>query len=310
MAHLFVKESQFIFENEEGERVLLDCTDKLANKSRVSMHRLPGQSHPIIPEILIDLFQKLQAEEGDHAALFGTLCVLLTARLIRSAKPVRLLEYGSGQGNLSVYLAQLLGTFHEKSSLVCAYDAIELEWMERISHIEHPPELTYLAADFGNSGLQKKSFDIVVLNGSADFPQPYDVLKDAVSLVKTDGVIFCYSDDTPLLESVFKLFFATRDEYEFTPSHKIMKIMVAEAAQCSWEEAGAADLLAAVREDLAKAAEMPADGSCRHGECVQMLEQLQKDIHIAVEQGETELKIQLLAEKERLLNGLIQTPDE
>lgn len=220
MSSFTIKGSRFIFKDSERERVLLDCTD-----------RLPERDDPTIREVLLDLIRKQQKEAADLAGPFGVLDALLTAHLIRSAKPVKLLEYGSGQGELSVHLARLLGTFHEESTLVCAYDTIELEWMERISHVEHLPRLNFLACDFGNSGLQTNSFDIVVLNGLTDFPQPYDVLKDAVSLAKTDGTLFCYSHDTPLLESVFKLFFETRDEYELTPSRKIM---VAEAAQCSW----------------------------------------------------------------------------
>lgn len=301
MGSLSIERSQVTFEDTRGERVLLDCTDLLANKSRVSMHRLLEQTHPTIPEILTELILGQQTEDDDFTVPFGTLDTLLTARLIRSAKPVRVLEYGSGRGELSVHLAKLLGMFHERSSLVCAYDTIELEWMERISHIEKLPVLSFLAADFGNSGLQKNSFDVVVLNGLADFINPYDVLKDAVSLMKTDGMLFCYNHDTPLLESVFKLFFETRDEYEINPT---CKVMAAEASQCSWREAvDVSGLLAAVRKDLARAAEI--DGSCEHGQCVRMLEQLQKDICVAVEQGETALKIQLLAEKERLLTSLI-----
>lgn len=304
MGNLSAEESRFVFEDAGGKRILLDCSDPLANKSRISMNRLQGQTHPIIMDVLWGLIQEQVKENGIVLAMpFGVLDILLVSRLIRSSKPIRLLEYGSGQGELSAQLAQLLGMFHEKSSLVCAYDTIDLEWMERISHIEKPPVISFLACDFGNSGLQENSFDIVVLNGLADFPQPYDVLKDAVSLVKPDGTVFCHSYNTPLLESTFKLFFEKREEYEIIPSYKIM---VAEAAQCSWREANVPDLTVKAQKDLARAAEISTNSSYRHEDCVQMLETLQKDIHAAVEQGEPALKIQLLAEKERLLNRLIQ----
>lgn len=305
MSSLSIKGRRFVFEDAEGERVLLDCSDFRSNKSRISMHRLQGQTHPVIPEILWGLIQKQQAEADELALPLGVLDILLVARLIRSSGPVRLLEYGSGQGALSVHLAQLLGMFHEKSSLVCVYDTIELEWMERISHVEHVPALSFLACDFGHSGLQKQSFDIVVLNGLTDFPQPYDVVKDAVSLVKTDGILFCYSHGTPLLESVFKLFFENRDEYEIAPSRKVM---AAEASQCSWQETDVPDLAVTVENDLARAAELLADDLCGHESRVQMLERLQEDLRSAVEQGETTLKIQLLAAKEQLLNSLIMEP--
>lgn len=305
MASLVFKNNRFIFEDTGGERVLLDCADLLANKSRISMHRLPGQPHPIIPELLAGAIQKQREENSRFELPFGVLDALLISRLIRSSGPVRLLEYGSGQGELSVHLARLLGAFHEKSSLVCAYDTIELEWMERISLIEETlPAISFLACDFGESGLRERSFDMVVLNGLAGFPQPHDVLKDAVSLVKPGGTLFCLCDDAPLLESVFKLFFETREEYRITP---FCSVMVAGASQSSWQEADAPDLAAKAREDLARTAEMLEGGPLKREECAELLEQLKKDVRAAVEQGETELKIQLLAEKERLLTRFIQS---
>ena len=302
MSSLSINGAGCVFMDAEGERTLLDCTNFLANKSRVSMHRLPGQPHPIIPEILWGLIQKLRTEADELTIPFGVLDSLLTARLIRSSKPVRLLEYGSGQGALSAHLAQLLGTFHEKSSLVCAYDTIELEWMDRISHVEHPPALSFLACDFGHSGLQEQSFDIVVLNGLADFPQPYDVVKEATSLVKADGLLLCYIQDTPLLESTFKLFFEDREEYEFSPSCKVMS---SGASQCSWRETDVPDLAVTVEDDFAKAAELSADSG--HEACARMLDQLQEDLRAAVEQGEAALKIQLLAVKEQLLENITRS---
>ena len=302
MSSLSIARDRFVFQDAGSERLLLDCNDFLANKSRVSMDRLPGQTHPVIPEILLNLFQKQRKETEELTLPFGMLDVLLVARLIRSAKPVKLLEYGSGQGELSVHLAQLLGIFHDKSSLVCVCDAIDLEWMSRISQVEPVPALSFLACDFGNSGLQRQSFDIVVLNGLTQFPQPPDVLKDAVSLVKPDGAIFCYSHDTPLLESAFQQFFKTWEEYELTPSQKVM---TAEASQCSWQEESVPNLAAAAQKDLDRAAEILEADPFRREDCVKVLEQLQKDIRDAVELGEPLLKIQLLAVKERLLDALV-----
>lgn len=303
MAALITEGSRFVFKDARGERVLLNCADPLANKSRVSMLRKPGETHSIISEILTELIQKQRAENNDLALPFGVLDILLVAHLIRSAKPVKLLEYGSDRGKLSVHLAQLLGTFHEKSSLVCVCDTIESELMERISRVEKHPVISILSCGFGNSGLQKDSFDIVVLNGLADFPQPCDVLRDAVSLVKSDGTLFCYSYNTPLLESTFKLFFENREEYEISPS---CTVMAAEASQCSWRDTDVSNLAVEAQKNLAKAAEISESGLYRHEDCVRMLELLQKEILAAVQQGEAELKIQLLAEKERLLNLLIR----
>ena len=84
MASLNVRGPRFSFEGPEGETLLLDCDNYLSNKSRVSMHRMPEQNFPTIPEILMGLIQRQQNEEEPFALPFGLMDVLLASRLIRS----------------------------------------------------------------------------------------------------------------------------------------------------------------------------------------------------------------------------------
>lgn len=300
MASLNVCGGRFSYEGPEGETVLLDCSDLLSNKSRISMHRLPGQNHSIIPEILLRLIQKQQGGKDRFTLPFGLIDVLLTSRLIRSASPVKVLEYGSGQGELSVHLAELLGRFHEESTLTCAYDTIELEWMERISQIEHLPKLSFLAGDFGKLGLETGSFDVVVINGLADFALPYEVISDAVRLVKDSGTLICCVSSAPLLESTFKLFFKNREEYPITP---FVNVMLAERRDCCWYERESIDISAQAERDLAEAKELNLS-TVKRKELIKLIGQLQKDLQETASAGETELKIRLLDEKEALIDRL------
>lgn len=300
MASLNVRGPRFSYEGPEGETVLLDCSKLLSNKSRISMHRLPGQNHPIIPEILLRLIQKQQGEENQFTLPFGLIDVLLTSRLIRSAEPVNLLEYGSGQGELSAHLAELLGVFHEESSLVCAYDTIEPAWMERISHVEHLPKLSFLAGDFGRLGLETGSFDVVVINGLADFALPYKVISDAVRLVKGGGTLICYANGAPLLESTFKLFFEACEEYPITP---FVNVMLAGKRDCCWRERESADYSAQAERGFAEVKALNLSAAKRK-ELIKLIVRLQKDLQEAARVGETELKIRLLDEKEALIDRL------
>lgn len=297
MASLNVRGPRFSFEGPEGETLLLDCDNYLSNKSRVSMHRMPEQNFPTIPEILMGLIQRQQNEEEPFALPFGLMDVLLASRLIRSAKPVKLLEYGSGRGELSVHLAELLGAFHEESSLVCAYDAIEPAWTERISRVERLPKLSFLAGDFGALGLQEGGFDFVVLNGLADFVCPHEVLTDAMRLVKSTGTLICYASSAPLLESTFKLFFETREEYPLSPS---VSVMLARAEDCCRQKQESPDLAAQVERDIAEAKALAAE----KGGLAEALRRLQDSLQTAVLAGETELKVRLLDEKEALIDRL------
>lgn len=299
MVSLNLNNGSVAFTGLEGTVVLLDSEKPLENKSRVSMHRLADQKHPIISDILLKLIQRQQEEEADLAVPFGLLDALLTVRLIRSSKPVRVLEYGSGQGELSAHLAELLGTFHEESMLVCAHDTIELEWMERISHVEHLPKLSFLAGDFGALGLQSNSFHMVVLNGRTDFQNPYEVVADALRLVRKDGVIFCYTDDCPLLESVFKLFFELREEFVLQPSQKIL---LADVENVCWQAVEPPHIDVNETGKLVKK-------SIRSGRkaALSAMEVLKNNVDAVARMGEADKKIQLLEQKEKLLEYITRS---
>ena len=299
MVSLNLNNGSVAFTGLEGTVVLLDSEKPLENKSRVSMRRLADQKHPIISDILLKLIQRQQEEEADLAVPFGLLDALLTVRLIRSSKPVRVLEYGSGQGELSAHLAELLGTFHEESMLVCAHDTIELEWMERISHVEHLPKLSFLAGDFGALGLQSNGFHMVVLNGRTDFQNPSEVVADALRLVRKDGVIFCYTNDCPLLESVFKLFFELREEFVLQPSQKIL---LADVENVCWQAVEPPHIDVNETGKLVKK-------SIRSGRkaALSAMEVLKSNVDAVARMGEADKKIQLLEQKEKLLEYITRS---
>ena len=222
MGNLFYNDSRFVYEDQGGEsRILLDCGCYLANKSRVPMHRLPGMEYLTIPDLLLGLLEKEKGHGEDLEFSAALLDILLASRLIKTSSPVNVLEYGSANGSLSFHLAEVLGSFHEDSVLVCAYDTIEPEWMERMAQIQHLPKLSYFAGDFGQLKLSEKYFDIVVINGMVNYLQPEEVINDALRLVTKDGILICYSEEAALLESTFKLYFEQREEYEITPYRKV-----------------------------------------------------------------------------------------
>lgn len=226
MNSLVYRENKFIYTGAGGEKTLLDCRDYLSNKSRVSLHRLPGQDFLTVPELLVGLIQQEQRGGTGLEFPFGLIDTLIAARLVRTSQPVRVLEYGCADGKLSGHLAKILGAFHEESVLVCAYDTMDelwMQWMERIAALEKLPKISYLAGDYGCLHLQKDYFDIVLINGGmVHFTDPQSVIADALSLAAEGGMILCYADDSPLLESVFKLYFETREEYEISPVSRVL----------------------------------------------------------------------------------------
>ena len=299
MGNLFYNDSRFVYEDQGGEsRILLDCGCYLANKSRVPMHRLPGMEYLTIPDLLLGLLEKEKGHGEDLEFSAALLDILLASRLIKTSSPVNVLEYGSANGSLSFHLAEVLGSFHEDSVLVCAYDTIEPEWMERMAQIQHLPKLSYFAGDFGQLKLSEKYFDIVVINGMVNYLQPEEVINDALRLVTKDGILICYSEEAALLESTFKLYFEQREEYEITPCRKVL---LAKAKDKCWQNASEQNLYSRVQEDLEKAKTLLLQKQPSKKELSETSECLKKDIQSAVAAGKTDLKIRLIECRQEVL---------
>ena len=88
MGRVIVQNNAFCFIEENGEYVLLDCNNFLANKSRMPMHSLEGGE--TIPGILLGLLK--QQEEKPMEYLLAD--ILLTANFIQSPLPVSVLDMG------------------------------------------------------------------------------------------------------------------------------------------------------------------------------------------------------------------------
>lgn len=303
MRGVFYRNSRFVYEGKEGEQTLLNCGDYLSNKSRIPMHRFPGQKNLIIADLLNILIERERKEGNNIEVSLGLILidVLLVKYLIQTSQPIRVLEYGSGQGKLSCHLAELLGEFHEESILVCAYDTIEPEWMEQISKVERLPKVSFFAGDYGDLQLREDFFDIVIINGTVNYAEPYQVISDVIHLAKENAVIFCYTNNTPLLESVFQLFFERREEYEIIPSSKVM---LAEIKDKSWDIHENIDFSEKSLEDIKRAKSICLSKETEKHMYLSMLDTLKQDIKDAIQNGNINLKLQLQEQKECLLRCL------
>ncbi|MBQ6886537.1 MAG: class I SAM-dependent methyltransferase [Lachnospiraceae bacterium] len=232
MGKLIVENNAFIYVEKEEKKVLLDCRDYLSNKSRIPMHSftddltIPGlllqlfKSHPQLCEGAVDYNDSLECLLMD---------VLLVSHLIKSPNPVRVLEIGCENGILSYHLAMILGLFNENSSLCCVCNTIgnnsDNRWLDKISLVEFMPRISMLAADYDETNLESKHFDIVIINGTSCFMEPLAMIEEAMRLVKDAGRVICYVNQQPLLESSFKMQFEKREEYFLTAQTTIMVVV-------------------------------------------------------------------------------------
>lgn len=318
MGSFILADNRFVFEQQDRTQLLLDMNDFLSNKSRISFHRYPGQDHPILSDLLLRLLEKAKSNSEEMTLPVIMTDTLLAARLIRSSRPVRVLEYGCQDGLFSSHMAELLGSFHGESSLVCASNTLDfssMDWMERMADVTPLPKLSYFAGDYGSLQLPGHDFDIVFLNGAVPYTNPHEILTDALGLLKEDGTLLCYTDNAPLLESTFKLFFEKREEYELSP---FRKILLAKAEDRIWETGQAPDFAGPARQHLGQAKTILKDSLKKdktdgltenlpnQDEIDGLIEFLSQDCRLAAAAGNTALKQELLGQKERLVSYLVQ----
>ena len=301
MGDLIYKDNKFIYTEQGEERSLLDCGDYLSNKSRISMHCLKDQNLYTIPELLAELMEEGPCREDDAFAA-ALIDVLLTDRLIRTSQPVRVLEYGCLGGRLSFYLAKLIGAFCEESSLVCACDRMDMEWMDQIANVKKLPHVSFLAGDYGELQLQKGYFDMILINGTVNFTDPCKVIADALQLASEDGTLLCYVDASPLLDGAFKLFFEKnkREDYEISLFTRLMCAKTKDRCWMPWEEEQNFERLA--KEHLQKAEDLLMGGTKDGREQADMLKILIQDTKTAAAIGRVGLKLQLQEQKEKLMD--------
>lgn len=290
--------SKYIYKDQNTESVLLDCGQFLENKSRIPMHCTQSDKKLTIP-ILIDRMLEKAANSQTIALPIAIIDILLTAQLMKTAQPVRILEYGSVQGQVSRHLAEIIGEFNEKSSLVCFHNTIDLEWMEQMADVKTLPQLSFLAGDFGKIQLQEKYFDIVLVNGLANFTEPYEVLSDVLRMAKDGGVVLCYCDRSPFLKHVFQLIFDHTDVYEVTPYQTVMQ---ASAKDYGWVKDENEEKRKQILATLALADALLAEKTQNRQNVADMVRQLQQSLQTAKEIGRPDLKIKLLERKEKLIS--------
>lgn len=303
MGKLAFTDAKFIYVEHHKESVLLDCSQFLENKSRIPMCCIQSDQKLTIP-LLIDRMLEKAANSQTMALPIAIIDILLTAQLMKTAQPVRILEYGSVQGQVSKHLAEIIGEFHEKSSLVCFHNTIDLEWMEQMADVKTLPQLSFLAGDFGKIQLQEKYFDIVLVNGLANFTEPYEVLADVLRMAKDGGVVLCYCDNSPFLKHVFQLMFDFIDVYEVSPHQTVMK---ASAKDYGWVKDENEEKRKQILATITLADALLAEKIQNRQDAADMVRQLQQSLQTAKEIGRPDLKIKLLERKEKLISEAFES---
>ena len=206
-----------------NKETLLDYQSKLINSGCIISHS-NSVSHKPLQRIMRKYLQDCKDLMAEDSVLKTYLMLtLVTKQVLQCTTPPVLLECGCGDGALSYFLASVLGDLQEQSRLFCLNDIIDPGWLDRIGQVKYPPDINYLASNYKHTGLQQDFFDMVVINGTTYFKDPDVTLQEAIRVLKPDGLLICYSENNPLMESVFQLYFDCRRQYVLNYTSMIQK---------------------------------------------------------------------------------------
>jgi len=307
MASIKWNHSTILFKGTDGQdSIIASFTNNLANKSRISFHKLNGQEHITASDVFSDLhelYEKLAPEEQKTNQVAVTLILALLVReLSHTSKPVRMLELGCGDGVISCLLGTLLGKYSPESSLFCMSDIIEPGWLDKIALVDDPPKVSYIASDYDFTNLNEHSFDFVVLNGSTFFTSPNDVIKEALRVLRPDGILISYVNDAPLLDSLLRFYFAKQERYELSP---VKFVQLVRARDLWWEDKGKTPFLSKVPKLFQKIDESLDDEALFEEHYREYIRELDTYYDAAVEQYDLDHKKILIAVKADILDVIL-----
>lgn len=305
MEYLKLENNKIIFTTEDKDMLILDLTNYFANKSRIPLHSLNNSI--TVPNLVLELRQKyinlfIEGHTPDDIEDLLVLDFLISAQLIKTALPVKLVEFGCTNGRLSYHLASLLSAFHHDSTLCCICDTIGNEsgnrWLDFISLAENTPKTSLLASEYHDTNLASEYFDLVVINGSVSYADTTSLIQETNRVLKADGVLICYAYHQPELANTVKQVFSAYDEYPLTSNSSII---VAKGADALWEKDTLIEWLEPIRIDLLLAESALLQNHIDKKELFALSLKLDKHADIANKNGIINLKLRCLELKEQLL---------
>lgn len=309
MININLENNCFVYKKDNESKILLDCNDFMANKSRIPL--VSPDIKSVLPFFLANLHQtylNLFSEElvPNDGADYFLIDILLSAQLIKTSLPVKIVELGCTNGRLSYHLASVIGKFNTNSTLCCICDSIGNEsgnfWLDMISLVENAPRLSMLASDYDDTNLCTNHFDIIIINGSVQISDADAMIKEAKRLVKTTGIIICYAWQQPQITNSMKQAFSSIDEY---PTNTNVSVLLAHANdaidECDkiieWKNKALYDL---------SLAEAIIFASSTKRELLNIIQKMNQHADFATANNILDIKIKSLELKEKLLMKYVE----
>ncbi len=236
MGRMCFGNDQIVYEDGGRKELLYGYEERIFNYSRIPLRIIGEEGDSLLGLILESVNEHGIIAEGtkekDASYEYATMNLLLAREHMKTPYELKVLEIGCLSGILSYHLAKLLGKYNENSQLCCVTNMMgnktESGWIDRISHVESMPKVSFLTTDFDNMPLSDGYFDVVFLNASDVIEKKEAVLSEARRVLKKDGVFLAYVvGDVGLIQQIAYQS-ASLKTYMYLPDRCILRVSASE----------------------------------------------------------------------------------
>lgn len=209
----------YFYDDNENQYEILNCSSVNYINNNSSRPMQSGCGNISVMDYLINMYQTSQrifqnsADISDYLIISGKIASVAYC----TSERLKTVLIGNSDIILEWCISASLGFFNEES-LLCQVkeDSIinnsDTDSDSLDSSIFHSRRADILTS-YSDTLLEKSAFDIVFIDGSVLFDDPYKTIKEAERVLRENGCMFFYIKNNPILESVFRLIFSVCEEY-------------------------------------------------------------------------------------------------
>jgi predicted O-methyltransferase YrrM len=284
------------------DKLILSLSDYGENLSKVPVtNELEYKTETIfgILNKVVNFYDRLSKISKNPQSL---ICILeIVGRFIKMCiqrhKPYKILELGAEQGLLSYFLTFVAREFNEKNMMHCVSgNLLSQEWLLLLQEYGNAAEnLNLHITDSQTDVLQENYFDFCVINNSENFPNPDEILNNAIRLLKIGGILIFVSADGKIIEQ------------KISPEQKQAAYRQTEEANTGLQKDEMKILLQNMEKRFAEIEKFTKEELCLMIKDLAYLEKLSIKLFANIEPN---LKCELNAVKENVLNILYAPREE
>lgn len=189
------EEDEFV--KSEWKNIMPGFNRPIRNFSRVSFQTSEESTSTVdkLYQKNVTLMKLLYQNDSTKVKAFQGIFLLMVGIMshFSGASPIRIVEFGAGDGKLSAIISEILYAYHPDNSFTVITnllgDGSQDMWAENFVKAEIPTGISYLSGDFRDTNFASDHFDFVIINGELVYEDIEAVFHEACRILRTPGYL-------------------------------------------------------------------------------------------------------------------------